>query len=1015
MAVPASRSHPVPPSWSLFHSGSEPEPAVPFDPEDLRRRLRQVKLDEAFKKAYATNSDSPALQKTSTKATWQSFFTSLRFHRANDAEHQRSGGSTQPVHSVKDSTTRPPPIVANAAAGPEKHELHDTRRKDSRTDASTTTSTRPLDAADRNRNSTSEGQHPPPVTSSSGPSPLGPTPANSSRPIASWTARSSPASSGSSFFLQVPVLSSHRTMASMAPSRAPMSPDNVAKGRQAAHDFAQQRRKSLHASDRLASRNSAIWSPASPPPVHYPYANGQSMFPEPPSLSSARKKPRPASTGFEQVSRPAIVVTADDAPPLPRLNRFSVKGNLDWDRQNENIGPRAVNNSRFAKGSNSYEDRLTVNSLERPYYHDNMSGQESKRSSMGGQYPSRIVSGEYTLPGPPFPTSSSSKLPPSAKSNRNSVARSSTVLALPSNSNRNSVRYSPNSVSHHPRLVKKDSLEQHRWREKTTRESAVLEARARRGKEKEGGGIGMGSSPVLPSLSPFPPLSMSASPAQGMGPQGQLSNDAVGRRGSGGVGGMRRRSGGNAHITSQLDRRTSHGNINGNIHNPQLDRRMSNSTMKELDRKMSNSTLHGTNYSTYPPSSTSNGQRLSYIQPTPGIKRASTAPPKRLSLTNQASSSSLPQTSRAEKRGSRIISQHAPLPLLMSSPDGATFPSSPPRSQNRSSINGRDQPQRLPYPFPQLPPEPVDSSSSQEARNRGRRRSSFKDDDARKRSKSRASVRSTKSAKSTKSQQSVKSTKSTRSLRSIFSTASTTSNRLQKRQSASSRASRRGSSAVSKEHLAALAALTGPAPPPDGRMTPQSIAFLEKQKRTLEERQRRESVAKDREERMERLKRGREMEKVLSGDIIGGALGGYREGHDSSDEHSEFIPSTEPTTEPSAEPSQAGGVRSPTPSSLYSAPGKGRRRYTLDDPIGDLDTSIEGLTPESIRLLREREKLVRWRAEREKQLFEQKEREREERVRAANEKEAMRMVDLEKEGKGKGEKKRGCFAWWPFS
>ncbi|KAF2497970.1 hypothetical protein BU16DRAFT_525541 [Lophium mytilinum] len=1007
MAVPASRTHPLPPSWNLFHSGREPEPEVPFDPEDLCRRLRQVKLDEALKKAYATDSESPAVQKTSTKGTRHSFLASLRFHRANDAEHQSSGGSTQPVHSVKHSTTAPPPIVANAAAGLEKHELHDTRRKDSRTDASTAPSTRPLDAADRNRSSTLDKHHPPPVTSSSAPSPLGPTTANSSRPIASRTARSSTASSGSSFFLQVPVLSPHRDMASMSPSLAPMSPDNFAKNRPVARDFAQERRKSLHAPDRLASRNSAIWSPASPPPVHYAYAKGQSMFPEPPSLSSTRKKPRPASTGSVKVSRPAIVVTSDDAPPLPRLNRFSGKDNLDWDQQNEITVPRVVDNSRFAKGSNSYEDRLSVDSLQQPCSHENMGGQESKRSSMGGQYPSRIVSGDYTLPGPPFPTSSNSRLPPSAKSNRNSAARGSTALALPSNSNRNSARLSSNSIPHHPRLVKKDSLEQHRWREKAAREHAVLEARARREKEKEGGGIGMGSSPLLPSLSPFPPLSVSASPVQGMGPAGQLNSGAVGRRGSGGVGGMRRMSGGNAHITSQLDRRT---NINGNIYNPHRDRRMSNGTTKDLDRRMSKSTLNGTNYSTYPSSSTGDGQHSSQIQPTPGIKRASTAPPKRLSLTKQGSSSSLPQTSRAEKRGSRIISQHTPLPLLMSSPTGATFPSSPPRSQNRNSMNRRDQTQRLPFPLPQMPPEPADSSSSQEARSRGRRRSSVKCDDTRKRSKSRTSVRSTKSAKSTKStksQKSVKSTKSTRSLRSVFSNASTTSNKLQKRKSTSSRASRRGSTSVSKEHLAALAALTGPAPPPDDQMTPESIAFFEKQKRVLDERTRRESVAKDRGERMERLKRGREMEKVLSGDIIGGALGGYREGHDSSDEHSEFIPS--------AEPSQAGGVRSPTPTSLYSAPGKGKRRLTLDDPIGDLDTSIEGLTPESIRLLREREKLVRWRAEREKQLFEQKEREREERVRAANEKEAMRMGDVEKGGNSKGEKRRGCLAWWPFS
>jgi hypothetical protein len=160
---------------------------------------------------------------------------------------------------------------------------------------------------------------------------------------------------------------------------------------------------------------------------------------------------------------------------------------------------------------------------------------------------------------------------------------------------------------------------------------------------------------------------------------------------------------------------------------------------------------------------------------------------------------------------------------------------------------------------------------------------------------------------------------------------------------------------------------------------------------------------------MERLRRGREIEKVLSGDIIGGALGGYRDG-----DTSRTTSQTDLKTD-QLEMAQNSGVRSSTPTSQYSGRGRAKHRYTIDDQIGELDTSIEGLTPESIRLLREREKLVRWRAEREKQLFEQREREREERVRAANEKEALRMGGLEKGGK-KGEKlkRRGCFAWWPF-
>lgn len=86
-------------------------------------------------------------------------------------------------------------------------------------------------------------------------------------------------------------------------------------------------------------------------------------------------------------------------------------------------------------------------------------------------------------------------------------------------------------------------------------------------------------------------------------------------------------------------------------------------------------------------------------------------------------------------------------------------------------------------------------------------------------------------------------------------------------------------------------------------------------------------------------------------------------------------------------------------SSLSSAGGREK------DPT-ELDFSIQGMTPESIRLLREKEKLVRWKAEREKVMFERKKREE-----AAKSKRRDVGRDAEKEMKGEGEgkgKQRGC-------
>lgn len=68
------------------------------------------------------------------------------------------------------------------------------------------------------------------------------------------------------------------------------------------------------------------------------------------------------------------------------------------------------------------------------------------------------------------------------------------------------------------------------------------------------------------------------------------------------------------------------------------------------------------------------------------------------------------------------------------------------------------------------------------------------------------------------------------------------------------------------------------------------------------------------------------------------------------------------------------------------------------------------VTADSLRLVREREKLLRWKAEREKMEFERREREKiKERVRQANLKELQRSKEMEEEVKRK-KKERGCWS-----
>lgn len=147
-----------------------------------------------------------------------------------------------------------------------------------------------------------------------------------------------------------------------------------------------------------------------------------------------------------------------------------------------------------------------------------------------------------------------------------------------------------------------------------------------------------------------------------------------------------------------------------------------------------------------------------------------------------------------------------------------------------------------------------------------------------------------------------------------------------------------------------MKALTAPTPAPNGRMTEESLALLEAQRGRLEERRRRESVASERAARIS-VSRSKSLERERN--------------------------------------------RNRT-----TASGNGMDKAGAEDQKLGLGESIEGLTPESVRLLREREKLVRWKAEREKGEFEKREREREEVVRRANEKEGLK--------KKKDGKRRGC-------
>ncbi|KAF2115598.1 hypothetical protein BDV96DRAFT_574167 [Lophiotrema nucula] len=174
--------------------------------------------------------------------------------------------------------------------------------------------------------------------------------------------------------------------------------------------------------------------------------------------------------------------------------------------------------------------------------------------------------------------------------------------------------------------------------------------------------------------------------------------------------------------------------------------------------------------------------------------------------------------------------------------------------------------------------------------------------------------------------------------------------------SSNHRRSRRQQRGVTQEHLDALAALTAPAPSPSANMTPESLTLLESQQKIVDEKIRRQSVAS---ERALRISLARERSQSRG--------------------------------------SQAG--------SRISHGGAENTRVTATDNAPLDEKQYAGMAPESVRLLREREKLLRWKAEREKVEFEKRERDKiRERVKRANEMEEARSRSLKEERK----EGRGC-------
>ncbi|KAF2190776.1 hypothetical protein K469DRAFT_392485 [Zopfia rhizophila CBS 207.26] len=625
--------------------------------------------------------------------------------------------------------------------------------------------------------------------------------------------------------------------------------------------LAQDRRPTLQTVSELSSQNptSSEWTTEASTMISsegpdgnnnqssWSLTNGTDMARDISEISGSERRGRPKTIGFAQPSqtRPLILITAADTPPLRR----SLTTPMDWTQQEADSSGDQV---KATDSDNSH--RLSVNfSLRSNFFKDHQSHTETiqKRNSLPGQSMFQVDQRQTRRPSGHHSENMESCQDGSRASKEKQPVRDQTPVSRPS------------AFSVTP--------PEKREMERIRREQAVVEARARR--EKEGRGIAMGSSSTLPSLSPLSPVARpSQAHLKSRISQHQLLQNS--------------RTMNSKPSPGHLNRRASAGYVSG-----QVDKRMSNDVNARLLKRAS------TNSTDF--------EKRQYM-----TNRASGG-----SFNNPSSNPSRPK-SLDSKRTSQRLSQPFPMLTLTESSTSLSFTS--PHSPTH-------------YLFPR-PPSGVLSTDRRSRSLHLSHQSIIRT----------SSVHSTTSHKSAKSNTSSKSHQSRRSSKTSYSSQS-----------------RRHQRGVTKEHLDALAALTAPAPTPDARMTPESLAFLESQKKKLEEKIRRESVGSE-----------RAMRKLL-------------------------------VRERSRSRSRS---RAGSRTSLHSYATERSKGYNASiSGVGTGNKDLEGLTPESIRLLREREKLLRWKAEREKQEFEKQEREKiRERVRRANEMEEARSKSMVKE------KKRGC-------
>ncbi|KAF2741077.1 hypothetical protein EJ04DRAFT_548033 [Polyplosphaeria fusca] len=412
--------------------------------------------------------------------------------------------------------------------------------------------------------------------------------------------------------------------------------------------------------------------------------------------------------------------------------------------------------------------------------------------------------------------------------------------------------------------VRASSRERHN-KEVARRQQAVSEAKARRA--SEGHGITLGSSSKLPSMSPLPVSKPSLVHIRGSTGQQQLLQNS--------------RSMGRHRPISDVAKRRSSGLLQEAANNG-----LQNDTDAQLLKRAStNSMALGKEY-------------------------------RRHSLAQLETSVRI-QATPHNKRSSRVLSQHKPMPLIMAGEAPMAYTS----SQSQTT-----------YPFPRPPSGVIAEDEIRHLRDPSPHRNSFSS------SKSNTSRHAPRPRQSSVPQPGHKS-KSSRHQR-----------------------------GVTQEHLDALAALTAPAPTPDANMTPQSLELLDSQQKLLEEKIRRHNLASEQALRAEYTRHRSRSRASSTGRS-------RRSGHSYGSDMTQTYDGNNENSVPLSGTKDANGFE------------------------------IQGLTPDSVRLLREREKLLRWKAEREKLEFEKREREKiRQRVQRANELEEERTRNLELLKK----ERRGC-------